>query len=340
MNNQPLITIIIVNWNGKKWLKQCLDSLLQQTYPAVEIIVVDNASTDGSREFISKHYKTVKLIRNATNSGFAGGNNTGWQHATGKYVLLLNNDTYIEPDFLRKFLPVFDKIPNLGSAQCKLVLMDQPEYLDVAGSYWTNSTFLYHYGYGKKENSAKYNKPLPFFSNKGAAMLLSRDIIEAVGLFDEDFWCYYEETDLCHRLWIAGYECWYYPSAKVYHATGGTSTTFDNSYIQFHNFKNKLLSFLKNFEARSLLTILPVYLTINIVLSFVWLLQGKPKHFFALYKGLWWNAKNLSNTLRKRRTIQMLRKVSDREIMRLTKRNPRLSYYYRLFNNTLKSYED
>ncbi len=338
--HNALISVIIVNWNGKKWLKRCLDTLLAQTHSNTEIILVDNGSADDSVEYIKTNYPSIKLVLSKTNLGFAGGNNLGYKHAHGEYILLLNNDTYVEPEFLEKFVAAYAEIPRLGSVQCKLVLMYDQKHLDVAGSYWTSSSFLYHYGYGKDATDKRYNQKMPFFSNKGAAMLLRRDIIEELGLFDDDFWCYYEETDLCHRLWVAGYECWYYPNATAYHAMGGTSLLFPNDFIQFHNFKNKLLSFLKNFQLRTLITVIPLYLLVNFLLSILWLIKGKPKHALALYKSIWWNAKHFKATLKKRQHIQSMRLSSDKQIFAQVKRNPSFSYYTKLFNGTLAEYED
>ncbi|HUQ85182.1 MAG TPA: glycosyltransferase family 2 protein [Candidatus Limnocylindrales bacterium] len=335
-----LISIIIINWNGEKWLRGCFRSLKKQSYPNFEIILVDNASSDNSVEFIKKYYPKTKIINNKENIGFAGGNNIGYKHTKGQYILLLNNDTTVEKDFLKNFVKAFDEIPNLGSVQSKIVLMNVANKLDVVGSYWTGSSFLYYYGYGKNASATKYNKSMPFFSNKGASMLIKREVIEKVGLFDDDFWCYYEETDFCHRVWLAGYECWYYPKAVAHHAMGGTSLAFDNSYIQFHNFKNKLLSFLKNFEKKSLMSIIPIYLIINIFLSFTWLLQGKFKHFLALYKSLWWNVIHLRRTLRKRKIIQSHRIISDQAIFKKTKINPKIAYYYFLMKGDLLKFEN
>lgn len=340
MHSTELISIIIVNWNGRKWLKRCLDSLAAQTYKDYEIIFVDNNSQDGSVKFVKKNYPFVNIVLSSSNLGFAGGNNLGYKHSHGEYVLLLNNDTWVEPGFLSKFRSAFDRIPNLGSVQSKLILMDNPSKLDVVGSYWTNSTHLYHYGLGKDGSLAEYNEPLPVFSNKGASMLISRKAIERVGLFDDDFWCYYEETDLCHRLWLAGYECWYYPDAVAHHALGGTSLQFDNAFIQFHNFKNKLLSFLKNFSLPTLLIVLPIYLMVNIALSFFWLAARKPRHCLALYQSFGWNIGHFGETLRKRKRIQKYRKRTDQQIFRKIRKNPRLAYYQHLLNGTLTDYED
>jgi len=333
---KPKISIIIVNYNGKKYLKDCLSSIMENGKSiSYEIIVVDNGSKDGSVDYINGLTKlringlTIKKILNKENLGFAGGNNVGVREALGEYVLLLNNDTRVEKNFLRNFVKAFDEIPNLGCVQPKIVLMKDSNIIDSCGSYLTDTSFLYHYGYDKNQSSETYNRPFPIFSVKGVAILTKKEIIEKIGLFDDDFWCYYEETDFCNRLWLAGYECWYYPKAKIYHAAGGTTLAyFDNSYIQFQNFKNKLLSFIKNFEVLTLMRFIPTYFLINFFLGMFFLITLKPKYFISLLKAFLWNAVNLKSTLDKRRHIQILRKMTDRKIFDKVKRNPNLSYYY------------
>ena len=339
LKDGPTVSVIIVNWNGKKWLRDCLYSLEKQIYRNFEIIFVDNNSSDDSVSYVRKNFPKLKIVQNKTNRGFAGGNNDGLKVALGDYILLLNNDTKVEKFFLKNFLKAFEILPQAGCIQSKIVLMDSPGRLDMCGGYWTDSTFLYYFGLGKDANSKKYSKTMPFFSNKGASMMIKRKVIEKIGLFDEDFWNYYEDTDFCHRVWLSGFECWYYPKAVSYHAMGGTSIKLDDSLLQFHNFKNKLLSFLKNFEIKSLLTIIPIYIYLNIIISFIWLSQGNVKHFFAIYKALWWNVKSIKATFYKRRKIQSLRNVSDSQIMRRVKVNPRLSYYFYSFTD-LGKYED
>jgi GT2 family glycosyltransferase len=332
------ISIIIVNYNGKKWLKKLFDSLLSQAYKNFEIIFVDNNSSDDSVEFIKNNYKDdrIRIVLSDKNLGFSGGNNLGFKHVKGEYILLLNNDTWAPADYLEKFIKGFQEIPNAGSIQSKIILMSNTDKLDVCGSYWTDSSFLYHYGYGQDQSLEKYNRVMPFFSNKGASMMLRKDVVDKIDFFDEDFWSYYEETDLCNRIWLAGYECWYYPKAVVYHAMGGTSLTFPNSEIQFHNFKNKLLSFLKNFEIWTLAGVFPVYFVLNMALSFFWLLQGEGKKFWAFYRAIWWNILHFRQTLRKRMIIQSFRKKKDGEFFKKVKRNPRLKYYYYLLTGLEK----
>lgn len=337
MSPAPLVSVIIVNWNGRKWLPACLRSLVAQTHRPIEIILVDNGSTDDSVAFVKKRFRRVKVIEQRGNIGFAGGSNAGLKRARGEFVLLVNSDTRAERTLVAGLLEAFAIIPNLGSVQPKIVRMRDPERLDVCGSYWTDSSLLYHYGYGAKQSLIKYNRPCPFFSNKGAAMLVRRDVIDQLGLFDPDFWCYYEETDFCHRLWLSGYECWYWPKVKIHHYhLGGTVLTVDNAYVQYHNFKNKLCSFLKTFQGRSLVGILPTFLVITVMLSIVWTLQGKFRHAVALYRALWWNCRQLSETLRKRGAVQRHRTRTDRDIAKVVKRNPRLRYYFYLFTNLTK----
>lgn len=336
-----MISIIITNYNGLKWLKVCLDSLFSQTYSDFEIILVDNGSTDDSIKFLEENYKDsrLKIIKSEKNLGFAGGNNLGFNNSIGEYILLLNNDTWVENNFLEELINAFMQNKNIGCAQSKILLMNEKDTLDTVGAYWTDSSFLYYFGSYKK-NIEKYDIPMPFFSCKGASMIVKREIIEKIGkLFDDDFWCYYEDTDLCNEIWIMGYECWYWPKAICYHANGGTSLGFKNSYIQFHNFKNKLLSFIKTLEIKTLVITLPIYFIFCILISIIWFITGKASNSLAIYKAFWWNIKNIKKSLEKRKIVQSFRIKSDKEIFKLVKRNPRFEYYFYLFTG-LGGYND
>lgn len=340
MNNKPLISIIIVNFNGLKWLKGCFQSLKKQTYENYQIIFVDNASKDGSVDFVRKNYPKIKIVQNEDNFGFAEGNNIGYKFSSGKYILLLNNDTDVEKDYLENFLKVFKEKPKAGIVQSKILLMKDKNIIDSCGSFWTDTTFMYYVGNGKNQDIEIYNKTRKVFSVKGASMLIKREVIEKIGLFDDDFWNYYEETDFCHRAWLAGYESWYWPYAVCYHALGGTSLTLPNNYIQYHNFKNKLMSFLKNYSGTTLLYVIPVFMFLNVLISLAWLLQGKYRHVISLYRAIWWNVKNYNFTLEKRRKIQKLRKISDRNLLKYIRKNPKPVYYFYLFRDEMNKYLD
>lgn len=334
----PELSIFVVNFNGKKWLEDLIYSVKQQHYTSFEFIFVDNNSSDGSVDYVIENYPESKIVSLSENLGFAGGNNKGFEKANGELILFLNNDTYFGPEFLKKFVSVFDD-SKIAIAQSKLVLSDKKN-IDSCGSFWTDTTFMYYYGNGKDASIKNYNNPFRVFSVKGASFMVRRSVIEKIGLFDDDFWNYYEETDFCHRAWLAGYESWYCPDAVCYHVMGGTALTFPNEQIQFHNFKNKLHSFLKNMEVRYLAFYIPIFIALNLVISLVWLLQGKFKHSLALFRALYWNFQNLAKAVKKRKKIQNLRKVGDKEIFAKVKRNPNFGYFVHLLNDDLGNYID
>ncbi len=334
------VSIIIVNFNGIKWLDGCLGSLDLQTYKKIETIFVDNGSTDGSVKFVKKRYPKTIIIQNNINLGFSEGNNVGYRHSTGEYIILLNNDTIVERDYVKSMVDSFSEIKNLGIAQSKIVKMSNPSKIDSCGSFLTSIAMQYYFGNGKDEALVNYSVPTRIFSVKGASVIISRKMIEQIGLFDEKFWCYYEETDLCHRAWLTGWECWYWPRTKVRHFIGGTSTEFANSEIQFHNVKNKLRSIIKNFSIHRLLYQLFCVTTTYTMVSIGWLISGKVGHSTSLIKAIAWNVINLGETLDKRKSIQKLRKLSDSKYLATVSRDPRLEYYKFLFLDKLEKYHD
>jgi hypothetical protein len=334
-----LVSIIIVNYNGKQFLEGCFKSILKQTYKNIEVIMVDNASSDESVEFTRKNFPQVKIIENKENSGYAGGNNLGFKECKGEYIMVLNNDVYLQENLVEKLLDAYKEIPNLGAVQPMIRLMNDKKNLDACGSFWTNTGFNYHYGIYKNADLPIYNKTFPVYSLKGVCILIPKNLIDKIGLFDDDFWCYFEETDFCHRVWLAGYECWYYPKTFLYHYMGGTRLKKEDAFIQFHSFKNRLCSYLKNLGKREMLKVLPVYLVLNFGLS-MYLLKLNFNYFFMTYRAIWWNFKNLRNTINKRRFIQKnIRKKSDTEIFFKIRKNPKLSYYFSLIKG-LKNYAD
>jgi hypothetical protein len=313
--------------------------LQSQSFRDFEIILVDNASTDESLEFVIAQYPEVRTVCNNANDGFAKGNNIGYQYAKGEYILLLNNDTEVEPDLISNLLDAFNERPEVGAAQAKLILLNDPDRLDSCGSYFTSTSMLYHFGYGKDASLELYSRPRQMFSNQGSCLMLRRAVIDKVGLFDEDFWCYYEETDLCHRIWLAGWECWYWPAAICKHAQGGTALSIDSNVLHYHNYKNKLASLLKNFSVWSLLWVLPMYFVTSLVAVIVLTLKRDVSHGLAFLHGVYWVLTAIPEILKKRRKVQETRRVRDREIFRRTLRNPRIVYYFFIAGD-LRNYQD
>lgn len=309
----PLVSIIIVNWNGGEVLRQCLESLSKVEYPHWELIMVDNGSTDGSEKIafnLKLKIKNLKLIRNSKNLGFATANNLGYKKAKGDYVLLLNNDTLVDRFFLKKLVERGEQDLTLGVIQPKIYLMDKPGYLDNAGSFITKIGFWHHWGYLQKD-SVEFNQERDIFSAKGACMLIRRAVIEKVGLFDPDFISYFEETDFCWRVWLSGFRVIYYPSALIYHKVGYTIrrlSVLDNNY---NYYKNRISSQLKNFEIKNIVLILIFHLCLSVGISFVFLIRGNISNFFMIIKAIFWNFLNISEIINKRNSIQSLRVVTD-----------------------------
>lgn len=333
-----LVSIVIINWNGIRDLKDCLPSLRKVKYPKIEIILVDHGSKDGSIEYVKKNFPKVKLIEAKKNLGFALGNNVGYEKTKGEYVLILNNDTVVENDFLDYLVETLNG-KGVGIVQPKIIFADTKK-LQSAGTYLTNSGFLYHIGYDKNPRDKKYNKKSKIFSANGSCMLIKRDVIEEVGLFDRDFFLYFEETDFCWRAWLAGYSVLYEPRAVIYHKGGRATKRLPSSFVNFHSFKNRINALIKNLGSPELVKILLPHLLLCQLAAFSFLLRGGLKVAISAEQAILWNLSNLGKTLRKRKKVQQkIRKVNDIVLMDTIKKKVRLSYYYYLFKG-LEKYED
>lgn len=245
MNIQgPLVTIVIVNWNGQEFIKNCLDSIQQITYEFFNVIVVDNASTDDSCAMVERRFPTVTLIRNKENLGFAGGNNIGIRYAlqdNADYVLLLNNDTVVSKDFLNSLINVAESDERIGILGSKVLLMDQPNVICFAGGKrrWTSEWA--HIGLGDKDNSI-YNDTKETDYIYGCAMMVRRSVLEDVGMFDERYFVYVEEIDLNLRAKKAGYKLVYVPQSVVWHKVAGSDVHGRVSpFRQYYMTRNNLL---------------------------------------------------------------------------------------------------
>jgi GT2 family glycosyltransferase len=334
-----LVSIIIINWNGKNHLKKCFDSLEKLDYPNFEIILVDNNSSDESVEFTKKNYPRFKIIQNKRNLGFAKANNIGFKEAKGKYILLLNNDTKVTTELLSKLVNAIKKDRRIGIIQPKIIFMGSGK-LQAGGTFLTNSGFLYHFGNWKNPNDKKYNQPKEIFSANGSCMLARREVIEKIDLFDPDFFAYFEETDFCWRTLLAGWKIIYLPAAKVYHKGGETAQKLNSSFIQFHSFKNRICSIIKNLEIQNLVKILVVHLQFCNLGSLAFLVTGKFSEAWAIQKAIWWNVWHIKKTLRKRKNVQAdIRKIKDKDFIPYLKKKVRPSYYYYLFKG-LEKYND
>lgn len=236
-------SIIIPVWNGHEYLRDCLDALLAQDYSDFEIISVDNASSDGSADFVAENYSQVCLIRNKRNLGFAGGCNVGLRAAQGDVLVLLNQDTVVQSGWLKALVGALDD-PGVGVAGCKILYPDGKTVQHAGGWIEWPLGLAYHYGKGEND-TGQWDNPRTVEYVTGAAMAFRRDVLERVGLLDEDFWPgYFEDTDFCSRVRKAGYEVWYTPDAVVLHRE--TTSFVDPAILSCHYHRGRLRFLLKH----------------------------------------------------------------------------------------------
>lgn len=241
------ISVIIVNYNGEKYLKNCLNSLLNQTIDNFEVIVVDNGSTDSSVQFL-KDFKDerVKTVFLEKNYGFGAGNNRGFEISRGRFIVILNNDTEVKKDFLENLIKPFEKDKSIGMVAPLIVFKDNPEIIDKAGGHLVYFDGL-NRGRGCQEKlNEKYLKPCYTLIPDGCAACFKRKVIEELGFFDKDFFLYGEDTDLGLRYLNAGYRCFYQPQSIVYHlhsATAGEYSKLKAYYVE----RNRVFVLVKNF---------------------------------------------------------------------------------------------
>lgn len=339
MIKNPLVSIIIVNWNGKPHLINCLASLQKVHYKPLEIILVDNNSCDGSVDFVEKKYRSVRIIKNKKNVGFCLANNKGYKVSKGKYVLFLNNDTIVTSDFLKPLITTLEENSRNGIVQPKIVFWGNKK-LQTGGAFITNTGFLYHYGYGKNPQDPKYNFNMQIYSANGSCMFVKREVINKIGLFDEDYFTYFEETDFCHRALLAGYKIWYQPKSIIYHIGNIDNSKHKNSFLVYISFRNRICTYLKNLETGNLIKIVSLHFLLCLFSVFVFLVLRKPDYSYAIIKALFYNIANIKSILKKRTKVQnQIRKLKDKEIFHIVSRNPKPYYYLYLFSG-LERYND
>ncbi|MFN3929200.1 MAG: glycosyltransferase family 2 protein [Thermoflexus sp.] len=242
--SEPLISVIIPNWNGAAHLPTCLEALRRQTYVHREVLVVDNGSTDDSLQLLAR-YPEVRVLTLGRNRGFAGAVNEGIRAARGEIIALLNNDTEASPTWLEALAAAFERHPDAGLLASRIMLFDRRDVFHSAGDYYRVDGIPGNRGVWEKD-VGQYDREEEVFSACGAAAAYRRELFDDIGLFDEDFFYSCEDMDLAWRAQIAGWNCWYVPTAVVYHklsATGGGPTA------SFYDGRNFLYLIAKDYPA-------------------------------------------------------------------------------------------
>jgi GT2 family glycosyltransferase len=306
------VSVVIPNWNGKHLLGPCLDSLAAQTHPDVDVIVVDNASRDGSVEFVRSSYPKVRLVELQKNLGFAKASNLGVEASTGEIIAFLNNDTVCHTDWAAQVVKGLDR-DDVGFMASKILYMEAKDTINAAGDMVLIDGTALQIG-RKEKDTGQYDEPRFVFTACGAASAYKREVLDRVGVFDERFYFLFEDVDLGFRAQLAGYKCLYLPSAVVWHHASASLTGKWDKLCVFHGNKNEILILAKNMPGRLLRryfwTILWRHIRI-IASHFKRGLKARPfSAAWAKVVALWM----LPSVLKDRRRIQAMKVVSDEYI--------------------------
>lgn len=316
----PAVSVVIVNYNGRRYLEDCLGSLLKLDYPRdrLEVIVVDNASTDGSVEFIRDNFPSVKVLLLDANCGFCRPNNIGAASAQGEYLVFLNNDTRVTPGWLKALVRPAVADRNVVSVACKMLYPDRSDTINTAGGRITIIGGGYYRGYGDKDGP-QYDLPGCTGFGCAAGVLVRKDFFFESGGFDEDYFAACEEHDIGWRAWLYGFKVAYAPQAVMYHHESGTFGSRSNAHPQkvYLNTRNRLYNLVKNLETGNAWRGMFISLAFNAYRWLIYLLGGDFAAAGAVCRGQLDFLRGLGRTLKKRRKVQALRVRSDNELYRL-----------------------
>jgi GT2 family glycosyltransferase len=303
---KPLVSVIITSYNARKWLRGCLESLRSQTYANFEIIIVDNVSTDGSVGYVRRKFPEVQILKNEKNVGFGTANNRGARECKGELLFFLNTDTVLRNDLLDALV------------RCKLESKNNiigPRGLNFKGKDNLEGKYL-----GMNFLGSVHGPVNELFFIDGSALMISKADFWKLGGFDEKYFLYCEDLDLCWRALLFGMKLGVCEDASLIHFGGGTSeptmSEKGRPYVipvlrRYEVEKNTLRNLLKNYSTVNVLWAVPLFLLQELAEAALYLVTGNFKMMFKILSAVWWNVENIGDTLKERRRIQQKRKISD-----------------------------
>ncbi len=305
-----LVSIIIPNLNGAHHLPTCLESLRRQSLRDFEVIVVDNGSTDGSLDLLARGYPEVRVLALGQNRGFAGACNAGIRAARGEFIVLLNNDTEADPRWLLEVVAAFERHPEAGIVASRMLLFDRRDTFHTAGDFYRVDGVPGNRGVWEKDEG-QYDDEEYVFSACGGSAAYRREMLDRIGLLDEDFFYSCEDVDLAWRAQLAGYRCVYAPRAVVYHklsATGGGTTA------SFYDGRNYIYLLVKDYPGDLWRTHWRAILKAQFRLAWEALRSWRGAAARARLRGMMAGLLGIPRMLRKRRAVQQSRRV-DRDYL-------------------------
>lgn len=307
------LSVVIPNWNGVEYLRVCLPSIFLQTFKDFEIIVIDNGSTDGSVKYLKQNYPKVRIIKLDKNYGFAKAVNQGIAAAVGEFIILLNNDTKVDSQCFDFLIKAVQARKDVGMVAAKMLQFHSPDLIDSAGDYIDAVGHANNIGYGEKDGP-KFNVGNYVFLVTGGGCLIKKEVFDKVGLFDEDYFAYFEDVDFCFRAQLLGIKGWFEPQAKIYHVQKGTSSK-NKTFTEYLQFRNMTQTIIKDFPKELLFKDLNLLKIILVNLNTVRFLTTKGLLKEAL-RAEWFIVKNFLEIYKKRQQIQSLRQVDVEYIIK------------------------
>jgi len=316
------IAVVILNWNGKKFLEQFLPALVQHSSGDAELIVADNASTDDSIKFLKSDYPSIRIIENPKNLGFPGGYNAALGKVNADYYILLNSDIEVTHNWIRPVVEMMDKDRSIAACQPRILSWSDKTRFEYAGAA---GGFIDLYGYpfcrGRlflevEEDHGQYNDPVEIFWASGACMFVRADVFHQLGGLDEDFFAHMEEIDFCWRLQNEGFRIMYCPGSTVYHIGGGTLPK-KSSVKTYLNFRNNFILLYKNLPEEFLFRVFSRRLILDGIAAFKFLFTAGAGDFFAVVKAhfSFWSLLRKTKAKRKRLKQGALRNVYRKNIV-------------------------
>ena len=293
------VSVVILNWNGKRFLKDCLSTVSNQSYKDYEIIFVDNNSSDDSVEFVRKNFPKTRIVENRSNLGYAEGNNTGVRVAKGKYIVILNNDTILSKDWLKELIAAIEKDNSIG------VVVSRGVYSESDLKFYKTITLL---GYNIKLDKSSAFEHNDIFFASGCSLIYRRELVDEP--FDKDYFAYFEDIYLSWLLRLKGFNVKIADQSKLNHIGQGTSEGMGH-FLKYLAEKNRIMNLFQFCSLSNIIKVFPLFLA-GIVIHNLYDIKG----IFARLKAYGWCMINSFKIIKKRVKIQKQRKVNDREIIK------------------------
>lgn len=286
--SSPSVAVVILNYNGRNYLEKFLPSVLASTYPAMQVVVADNASTDDSTELVKRLFPAVTVVCHPINEGFAGGYNWALKLVTADYYVLLNSDVSVTPGWIEPVIALMEQDKTVAACQPKLLSWNNPRVFEYAGAAggWIDA-LGYPFSRGRvfdvcEQDGGQYNEATPIFWASGAAMFVRAGVYHEMGGLDGSFFAHQEEIDLCWRMQLAGHRIMSCPESVVYHVGAGTLPRGGRKV--YLNFRNNLLMLHKNLPWYEKLWKIPLRVLLDGISAWKGLLTGDTAFFTAIYK--------------------------------------------------------